>query len=106
MPRVAPRSATVPSVTLPFRSTFQEHEVGGQRSARNVKGYVSEVFAQSARLPDATELARAAEILNVGKKVVILAGRGALGAHAELVQVADLTAGPIAKALLGKAGVP
>ena len=49
---------------------------------------------------------RAADILNAGKKVVILAGRGALGATDELEQVAEMLAAPIVKALLGKAAVP
>jgi len=49
---------------------------------------------------------KAAEILNVGKKVAILAGRGALGATDELEHTAELLAAPIIKALLGKAAVP
>src|SRR5204862_4534520 len=53
-----------------------------------------------------SELQRAADILNEGKKVAILAGRGALHATDELEQVADILAGPIIKPLLGKAAVP
>ena len=41
-----------------------------------------------------------------GKKTVILAGQGALGAGDELEQMADTLAAPIVKALLGKAVVP
>lgn len=41
-----------------------------------------------------------------GKKVAILAGRGALHATAELETLADKLAAPIIKALLGKAAVP
>src|SRR5439155_6232641 len=41
-----------------------------------------------------------------GKRVVILAGRGALGATDELEQVAERLGAPIVKALLGKAAVP
>ena len=52
------------------------------------------------------DIERAAEILNAGKKVAILAGRGALGATDELEQVAELLAAPVVKALLGKAAVP
>ena len=55
--------------------------------------------------PQAT-LRAAAEILNRGKKVAILAGRGALGATEELEQAAELLGAPIIKALLGKAAVP
>ena len=41
-----------------------------------------------------------------GKKIAILAGRGALGAADELEQVAEKLGAPIVKALLGKAAVP
>src|ERR687891_475964 len=44
--------------------------------------------------------------LHEGKQVVILAGRGALGASEELEQVAEILGAPIVKALLGKAAVP
>jgi pyruvate dehydrogenase (quinone) len=47
-------------------------------------------------------IARAAEILNAGSKVAILAGNGARGARAELEQVAELLGAGIAKPLLGK----
>ncbi|GAA4542592.1 thiamine pyrophosphate-requiring protein [Mycobacterium paraffinicum] len=52
--------------------------------------------------PDDGAIARAAEILNAGKKVAILTGTGARGAHEELAQVADLLGAGAAKALLGK----
>ena len=52
------------------------------------------------------DLRRAAEILNAGKKIAILAGQGALHATDELEQVAEKLGAPIVKALLGKAAVP
>ncbi len=48
----------------------------------------------------------AAELLNAEKKLVILAGLGALGADEELERLADMLAAPIVKPLLGKAVVP
>ncbi len=51
---------------------------------------------------DESALAKAAEILNAGSKVAILAGQGARGARAELEQVAELLGAGVAKALLGK----
>jgi len=57
-------------------------------------------------VPATEDLQRAAEILNAGKKVAILAGAGALHATEELIEVAELTGAGIAKALLGKAAVP
>ena len=77
-----------------------------ERSKRNVLGHTSETFASSARLPSDDSLRDAADLLNAGKKVVILAGRGALGAGDELEQVADRLGAPIVKALLGKSAVP
>jgi len=57
-------------------------------------------------VPPMEELERAADILNEGSKVAILAGAGALHATHELIEVAELTGAGIAKALLGKAAVP
>ncbi|NMN99068.1 thiamine pyrophosphate-requiring protein [Antrihabitans stalactiti] len=53
-------------------------------------------------VPDDDALVRAAEILNAGTKVAILAGSGARNARAELEHVADLLGAGVAKALLGK----
>jgi pyruvate dehydrogenase (quinone) len=77
-----------------------------ERSKRNVRHHTSDVFARSAGLPDERALHQAAEILNSGEKVALLVGAGALGATAELEQVADTLGAPIVKALLGKAAVP
>jgi pyruvate dehydrogenase (quinone) len=52
--------------------------------------------------PDDAAIARAAEILNAGQKVAILAGSGARGARGELQQVAELLGAGVAKPLLGK----
>ncbi len=57
-------------------------------------------------LPRPEDLQRAADALNAGSKVAILAGAGALGATGEVIQAADLLGAGIAKALLGKAAVP
>jgi pyruvate dehydrogenase (quinone) len=57
-------------------------------------------------LPDEGELAKAAEILNAGSKVAILAGQGAAGAQAELIEVAELLGAGVAKALLGREVLP
>ena len=62
--------------------------------------------ARHAQLPAQADLDRAAEVLNGGKKVAILCGRGALDATGELEEVAEKLAAPIIKALLGKAAVP
>jgi len=91
---------------ITFPVDLQEMDAGAYRSKRNVKHHTSDVYARSARLPAEAELASAAEVLNAGKKVAILAGRGALHATDELEQAADRLAAPIVKALLGKAAIP
>jgi len=52
--------------------------------------------------PDDDALARAAEVINAGSKVAILAGSGARGAREQVMQVADLLGAGVAKPLLGK----
>src|SRR5207237_9924180 len=93
----------VAHITVP--TDVQEQEAG-PRSKRNVPMHTSDVAARSARLPDEAELRRAAEVLNGGRKVAILAGQGALHATVELEQLAERLSAPIVKALLGKAAVP
>lgn len=76
------------------------------RSKRNVAAHASNLMARGGHLPDERELARAAEILNGGSKVFILAGRGALGARDELLELADRLGAPVGMALLGKGAIP
>src|SRR6201998_1379721 len=52
--------------------------------------------------PDDRAIMRAAEVLNSGSKVAILAGQGARGARRELEEVAELLGAGVAKPLLGK----
>src|SRR5690349_20247014 len=52
--------------------------------------------------PGDDALRRAAEILNAGSKVAILAGQGARHARAEVEQMAELLGAGVAKPLLGK----
>src|SRR4051812_20412485 len=72
------------------------------RSPRNVSHHVSAARSGVAATPPGDMLDRAAAILNQGKKVCILAGRGALHARDELSAIAEKLAAPVAKALLGK----
>ena len=105
--RTAVTYRTVSSITIPV--DFQEMETSdGQRSKRNVPGHTrGEVCsAWAARPPSKDELLRAADVLNAGKKVAILAGLGALRAGTELEQTADKLGAPVIKALLGKACLP
>uniref|UniRef100_UPI000831491E thiamine pyrophosphate-requiring protein n=1 Tax=Azohydromonas lata TaxID=45677 RepID=UPI000831491E len=57
-------------------------------------------------LPAQADLQAAADVLNAGQRVAILAGAGALHATDELIAVAETLGAGIAKALLGKMAVP
>ena len=88
---------------------FQEEEVkarSGDRTPRNIPKHVSDTVTHSEAVPCDEDLRRAADILNDGKRIAILAGRGALHATAELEELAQKLGAPIIKALLGKAAVP
>jgi pyruvate dehydrogenase (quinone)/pyruvate oxidase len=90
---------------LTFPADFQSMKPS-RRSERNLEHHASEVFANQGGLPCEADLRRAAEVLNAGEKIAIMAGRGALGACDELERLADLLGAPIIKPLLGKAAVP
>jgi pyruvate dehydrogenase (quinone) len=64
------------------------------------------VYIAARTVPGEEDLRRAAEVLNAGTRTVLLAGAGALGARAELLEVAELLGSPIVKTLPGKAAVP
>ena len=93
----------VAHITIPTDLQAQEAE---KRSKRNLPGHSADELFRSSRLPPEAELRRAAELLNAGQKVAILAGAGALGASQQLEQAAELLGAPIVKPLLGKAAVP
>jgi pyruvate dehydrogenase (quinone)/pyruvate oxidase len=90
-----------------FPVDFQDMEMSkAKRSERNLPHHVSDVYSYRMGLPDEEELKQAAAILKAGKKVAILAGRGAIGAGNELELAAERLAAPIIKPLLGKECVP
>ncbi|HEX4129186.1 MAG TPA: thiamine pyrophosphate-dependent enzyme [Pirellulales bacterium] len=76
------------------------------RSKANIKGHSGDHSAAMSVLPEIDDLRAAAEIINAGKKVAILAGRGALGCRDLLTELAERAGAPVVKALLGKAVLP
>jgi pyruvate dehydrogenase (quinone) len=76
------------------------------RSDANVAGHSADRFEADRPMPPQQRLQAAADLLNAGSRVAILAGRGCLGARDEILALADAVAGPIVKPLLGKAVVP
>jgi len=83
-----------------------QEQSAAKRSKRNVEHHVSEVLARGGGVPCDEDLQRAAEILNAGEKIAILAGRGALGAGDEVEHVAEILGAPVIKPLLGKGVIP
>ncbi|HEU5453428.1 MAG TPA: thiamine pyrophosphate-dependent enzyme [Terriglobales bacterium] len=96
----------VAHITIPTDVQEMSVHPKWQASKRNKPHHVSNVYARSARLPEPDDVRRAADVLSEGKKIMILAGAGALHATDELEQVAEILGAPIGKPLLGKACVP
>ena len=101
--RIALVRRGVAHITFPvdFQDLKIEHE-----SQRNVPHHNSEVMACRETVPCERDVQAAANVLNEGKKIVILAGQGALDATDELEKLAEVLGAPIVKPLLGKATVP
>ncbi|MEI9425025.1 thiamine pyrophosphate-binding protein [Mesorhizobium sp. Cs1299R1N1] len=92
---------------LSIASDVQEQEGDpSKRSKRNRPAHTPQQMFAGHTMPLDAELDEAAAILNGASRVTILAGRGAIGAAAELEHTARLLQAPVAKALLGKAVLP
>ena len=103
--RTALSQRAVAHITFPV--DLQEQSVADdEKSAKKIEGHTSTAWRPPIVVPCADDVRAAAGVLNAGRKTVILAGQGALGAANELEQLADLMAAPIVKPLLGKAAVP
>ncbi len=103
--RSALSSRSVSHLTCP--ADIQDWTLSDETSSpQMVSNHVSSSWRAPITVPQMETLKSAAEMLNGCKKVVILAGMGALGAGDELERLADTLAGPIIKPLLGKATVP
>ena len=91
---------------LSIASDIQEQQIeDDMRSKRNRARHEPNRWFEGRRVPSEDEVDHAVEILSASEKVVILAGRGALGAATELEGIANLLGAPIIKSLLGKAVV-
>ncbi len=103
--RTAMTRRGVAHITIP--KDIQEWPVTDKhRSAANVDRHSQNTYTPSYPVPAQASLEAAAAILNDGSRVVMLVGAGALGARDEVIQVAELIAAPVVKALLGKAVIP
>jgi pyruvate dehydrogenase (quinone) len=102
--RIAQAERTVTCIILP--NDVQEMDAVEQAPRRHGASFSGIGYSRPLVIPTEADLHRAAEVLNQGEKVAILAGAGALDATDEVIEVADRLGAGIAKALLGKAAVP
>ena len=77
-----------------------------RRSSGNVKGHSAELMAGRYPIPPQQDFESAAQLIAKGEKIAILAGRGALAARTQVLQLAAKLKAPVVKALLGKAVIP
>ncbi len=96
---------TVAHITIP-KDIQDWKESDDQPSGMNVEQHSGAGYAPAHPLPTQAELQAAADLVNRGSKIAILAGRGALNARQQILALADRAGAPIVKALLGKAVVP
>ena len=74
-----------------------------KRSTRNPGARSSSSWNPPLPTPPYDQLLAAANVLNAGSRIAVLAGQGALSAREEVTELADRLGAPVAKALLGKA---
>ncbi|HEX7362368.1 MAG TPA: thiamine pyrophosphate-dependent enzyme, partial [Bryobacteraceae bacterium] len=91
---------TIPKDTQEMKMSDQE------RSKANIKGHSADLFAPIYPEPPRHLVQKAAEIINKGERIVIMAGRGCLGARKEVTELAEKAGAVIIKPLLGKGVVP
>jgi pyruvate dehydrogenase (quinone) len=101
--RIALARRTVTAIILPndLQDEAYEDPPRAHGTLRSGVGY-----SRPKIVPTDTDLDRAAEVLNAGKKVAMLVGAGAMGAAEEVIAVADRLSAGCAKALLGKSVLP
>ncbi|HVB64426.1 MAG TPA: thiamine pyrophosphate-dependent enzyme [Nitrolancea sp.] len=78
----------------------------GKRSSGNIARHSADIFAPDGLPPASPQLQQAADLINAGTKVAIMAGRGCLNARSEVLELAQKVAGPVIKPLLGKGVLP
>lgn len=95
---------SVAHITVP--KDIQKWTSEGLRSPTNIPKHSGDISTDARPLPPRALVEQAAEIVNAGSKVAILAGQGCLTARNEILALAELVGAPIVKPLLGKAVVP
>src|SRR5574339_316546 len=78
---------TVAHMTIP--KDIQDWSADGHRSKANIAMHSGDIYSEAFPLPPHATLRQAADILNAGSKVAILAGRGCLTARREILAIAE-----------------
>jgi pyruvate dehydrogenase (quinone) len=102
--RIAKAERTVTCIILPNDVQEMPAVVAPPRAHGTVHSGIG--FGSPRVIPNDSDLRRAADVLNAGKKVAMLVGAGALQATDEVIQVADILGAGVSKALLGRAAIP
>lgn len=103
--KVALGQRTVAHITIP--KDIQDWESSTTPlSGMNIAHHTDDLFVPPSPMPSEKLLQKAAEVINAGSRVAILAGRGCMDARNEVLELAERVAGPIIMALLGKGVVP
>ncbi|HEY7592016.1 MAG TPA: thiamine pyrophosphate-requiring protein [Actinophytocola sp.] len=98
--RVAQANRCPTALIIP--ADLQEEEYSAPQHAFKQVPSSPPSLAHTRVVPVAEDVQRAADVLNAGEKVAILAGQGARSAAAEVRELAERTGAGVAKALLGK----
>ncbi len=101
--RIAKIERTVTCIIIPNNLQDEKYE---EPAHMHNSIHTSLHFAYPQIIPAQSDLRKAANILNEGKKVAMLIGAGAYNAADEVMQVAELLGAGVAKALLGKDVLP
>ncbi len=101
--RIAKIERTVTCIIVPNNLQDEKYE---EPARMHNSIHTSLHFAYPQIVPAPSDVQKAADILNEGKKVAMLIGAGAYDAADEVMQVAELLGAGVAKALLGKDVLP
>lgn len=92
--------------TVIFPEDVQEEDAVEAPPRTHGAVYSSIGFVEPEVVPPRSQLLKAAEVLNEGKRVAMLVGQGAVKAEDEVLEVSELLGCGIAKALLSRAHPP
>ncbi|MCO6437591.1 MAG: thiamine pyrophosphate-requiring protein [Phycisphaerae bacterium] len=102
--RISTADSTVTCIIIP--NDIQEEPAVEAPPRKHGVVFSGSGYSKPRIIPKDSDLKRAADVLNAGKKVAMLIGAGAISAADEVMETAEILGAGIAKALLGKAALP